>query len=62
MASLRNVYEKWGLSIVLVEQDVQLALEVSNRAYVLENGRIAKVGTSKELAQDPEILKLYLGI
>ncbi len=50
------------MSIVLVEQDVQLGLEISHRAYVLEAGRIVNSGRSKDLASDPEIQKAYLGI
>jgi branched-chain amino acid transport system ATP-binding protein len=46
----------------LVEQDVQLGLEFSHRAYVLETGRIVKEGRSDVLAEDPEIRKAYLGI
>jgi branched-chain amino acid transport system ATP-binding protein len=47
---------------VLVEQDVQLGLEISHRAYVLEAGRIVKSGRSEDLAGDPDIQKAYLGM
>ena len=59
---LKKIYEQRALSIVLVEQDVQLGLEISHRAYVLEAGRIVNSGRSKDLASDPEIQKAYLGI
>lgn len=59
---LKKIYEQRALSIVLVEQDVQLGLEISHRAYVLEAGRIVNSGRSKDLAGDPEIQKAYLGI
>ncbi len=59
---LKKIYEQRTLSIVLVEQDVQLGLEISHRAYVLEAGRIVNSGRSKDLAGDPEIQKTYLGI
>lgn len=50
-----------GLTILLVEQNAHLALSVSNRAYVLEQGRMMKNGASKDLAKDPEVTALYLG-
>jgi branched-chain amino acid transport system ATP-binding protein len=51
-----------GVSIVMVEQDVQTALEVSTRAYVLETGRITLAGPSNELLDDPKVKKAYLGV
>ena len=51
-----------GTSILLVEQDVLVALEAANRAYVLENGRVALSGPAGELAQNPEVRKAYLGV
>jgi branched-chain amino acid transport system ATP-binding protein len=50
-----------GTGILLVEQDAGAALEVAQRAYVLENGRIALSGPSTELADDPRIRAAYLG-
>jgi branched-chain amino acid transport system ATP-binding protein len=47
---------------VLVEQDVQLGLEISHRAYVLEAGRIVKSGRYEDLTGDPDIQKAYLGM
>ena len=60
--ALKNVYQEKRLSILLVEQDVHLCLELSGRAYVLETGRIARQGPCGELARDPQIRKSYLGI
>jgi ABC-type branched-subunit amino acid transport system ATPase component len=51
-----------GVSIVMVEQDVQTALEVSSRAYVLETGRFILAGPSSELLDDPKVKKAYLGV
>ena len=51
-----------GVSIVMVEQDVQTALEVSSRAYVLETGRFTLAGPSSELLDDPNVKKAYLGV
>ena len=46
---------------MLVEQNAGKALAVSDRAYVLETGRIVLSGTGKELAESPEVKKAYLG-
>ena len=51
-----------GTSILLVEQDVDTALTVAERAYVLETGRIALSGRAGELLADPRVQESYLGI
>jgi branched-chain amino acid transport system ATP-binding protein len=51
-----------GTSILLVEQDVLIALENSDRCYVMEGGEIVQSGGSKDLLDDPEIKTSYLGI
>ncbi len=51
-----------GIAIFLIEQDVQQTLEISDRAYVLENGRIVSEGKSRELLQNDRIKKAYLGL
>ncbi len=51
-----------GTAMLLVEQDVLVALEAAHRGYVLENGRIALGGAASELQRDPAIRKAYLGI
>ena len=50
-----------GVTILLVEQNANLALEVSSHAYVLETGRIAMQGESKQLRTDPRLKATYLG-
>ena len=52
---------KAGTTILLVEQNAQMALSVADRAYVLETGRITLSGTGTELAQSDEVKKAYLG-
>ncbi|MBE6727341.1 MAG: ABC transporter ATP-binding protein [Ruminococcaceae bacterium] len=54
-------YHKSGTTILLVEQNAEMALNIADRAYVLESGKITISGTGKELAQSPEIKKAYLG-
>ena len=51
-----------GTTILLVEQDVRRSLAMSDRGYVLENGRIVLKGTGEELLQGPEVKKAYLGL
>ena len=51
-----------GVTMLLVEQNVAMALEVAGRAYVLEEGRIAAVGSPAELRRRPEIRRAYLGL
>ncbi len=53
--------KKSGVTILLVEQNAGMALEVADRAYVLETGSIILSGTGKELAESDEIKKAYLG-
>jgi branched-chain amino acid transport system ATP-binding protein len=53
---------KEGTSILLVEQNAQMALSVANRAYVLETGSIVMSGDAKEIAANPDVKKAYLGI
>jgi branched-chain amino acid transport system ATP-binding protein len=60
LASLSGI-AAGGTAILLVEQDAGAALEVSHRAYVLENGRIAMQGSAGELATDPRVQAAYLG-
>jgi branched-chain amino acid transport system ATP-binding protein len=51
-----------GLAILLVEQNVVQSLALAQRAYVLENGRIALSGEAQALAQNPDLQKTYLGL
>ena len=52
---------KNGSTILLVEQNAQMALSVAHRGYVLETGRVVTTGTGEELIESPEIKKAYLG-
>lgn len=51
-----------GTTVLLVEQNALMALSIAHRAYVLETGSIVLSGTGKELLNDPEVMKAYLGI
>ena len=52
---------KQGTTILLVEQNAQMALSVADRGYVLETGKVALSGTGKELLASEEVKKAYLG-
>jgi branched-chain amino acid transport system ATP-binding protein len=51
-----------GVSMLLIEQNVNKALEIARRAYVLENGRIVAEGRPADLLARPEIRAAYLGL
>jgi branched-chain amino acid transport system ATP-binding protein len=51
-----------GVAILMVEQDVETALEISSRAYVLEAGHFILAGPSAELLDDPQVRRAYLGV
>ena len=54
--------KKTGMTLLIAEQQVPLALSVADRGYVLENGRIRLEGTPDELEQNPEVRRAYLGV
>ncbi|NLN65368.1 MAG: ABC transporter ATP-binding protein [Clostridiaceae bacterium] len=57
---IRDINEK-GTTILLVEQNASMALQIANRAYVMETGSITLTGTGAELMQSDDIKKAYLG-
>ena len=58
---VRKLNEEEGLTVLVVEQDARIALNASQRAYVLEVGRVALTGTSAELRDDESVRRSYLG-
>jgi branched-chain amino acid transport system ATP-binding protein len=58
---VRELNEKEGLTVLVVEQDARIALSVSSRAYVLEVGRVALAGSSDDLRENESIRRSYLG-
>jgi len=52
---------KTGTTIMLVEQNASMALSIAHRAYVLETGEVVLSGNAKELSENPEVRKAYLG-
>jgi branched-chain amino acid transport system ATP-binding protein len=62
IASVISGISRAGTGILLVEQNAAMALNLSHRSYVLENGVIAREGLSSDLLHDPAVRTLYLGI
>jgi len=60
LAALRSLNAE-GLTILLVEQNARQALDSTDRAYVIEQGRVVHEGVSSELAKDPAVIAHYLG-
>jgi branched-chain amino acid transport system ATP-binding protein len=50
-----------GVTVLLVEQDVHLALSIADRGYVMETGRIVHSGSARRLIDDPDVRRAYLG-
>ena len=53
---------KEGKTVLLIEQNASMALSVADRGYVLETGKVIMTGTGRELLENPEVKKAYLGI
>lgn len=62
LAAIDTIHREEGLAFLLVEQDVQIALERADRGYVLENGRIAMSGPARDLLHSEAVRTAYLGI
>lgn len=58
---IQKIYEERDVSILLVEQNAKLALSMSSRGYILENGKIALEGSGTELLNNEYVEKAYLG-
>jgi branched-chain amino acid transport system ATP-binding protein len=59
--NVREIAES-GVTVLLVEQHINRALELADRAYVLEEGSIALSGPADEMAGNEHVRKLYLGV
>jgi branched-chain amino acid transport system ATP-binding protein len=59
-AVVKRIRER-GVTVLLVEQNAHLALEIADRAYVLETGRIIMSGPARQIAGDPRVKAAYLG-
>jgi branched-chain amino acid transport system ATP-binding protein len=59
---IKRINEEQGTTIVLVEQNANMALQIANYGYVMENGKIVMEGESTDLIENPDIKEFYLGI
>ena len=59
---IRLINKEKGISMILVEQNAHMALEHSERTYVLENGRVTMQGPSKEIKSNVRVIEAYLGV
>jgi len=62
MSEKINEIRKRGVTVLLVEQDTQMAFELANRVYILEQGKIALEGEVKDVANNQYIKEIYLGM
>jgi len=60
--TIKQINQENGTSILLVEQNVSLALEIADYAYVMENGKIVMDGPAAQLRENPDIKEFYLGL
>ena len=58
---IERINKEENVTVLLVEQNANMALSIADRGYVLETGKIILEGTGKELLSNPEIKKAYLG-
>ncbi|ROZ68813.1 ABC transporter ATP-binding protein [Ramlibacter sp. WS9] len=61
-AILRRINQEDGVSVLLVEQNAKLALDLADTAYVIETGRVVLSGPSSDLRCDPAVRRVYLGV
>jgi len=59
---IKRINEEQRTTIILVEQNANMALQIAHYGYVMENGRIVMEGTSSELRENPDIKEFYLGL
>jgi branched-chain amino acid transport system ATP-binding protein len=58
---IRHIRDEVGIGVVFIEQNVELALRLADRGYVLESGRTILSGPSANLLQSPEVKRIFLG-
>ncbi|HOA77721.1 MAG TPA: ATP-binding cassette domain-containing protein, partial [Thermosynergistes sp.] len=61
-ALIQEIRDKFDRTILLVEQNAHMALQIADRGYILETGRIALSGPATELRKNPDVARAYLGM
>lgn len=59
---IKELNQRFKLPILLIEQDAEIALDICNRGYVMESGKIVLSGTGRALANEPKVKEIYLGM
>jgi len=60
--TVKEANEQLGLTILLVEQNAKMALEIANRGYIIERGSVVLEGKNEELKDNKQVKEAYLGI
>ena len=60
--TVKSLVTRESLTVLLVEQNVGEALDISDRAYILDHGSIVKGGSAQQLKDDPQIQETYMGL
>jgi len=60
--NISRINQEMKTTILVVEQNAKVALEVSNYAYIMESGKIVLEGTSEELKNNPDVKEFYMGV
>ena len=60
--NIQRVNREMGATILLVEQNAKIALDISQYAYIMESGKIVLEGTSQELQKNPDVKEFYMGM
>ena len=58
---IREIKEDLGITVLLVEHDMNLVMKISDRICVLESGKIIALGDPKEVKENPDVIRSYLG-
>jgi branched-chain amino acid transport system ATP-binding protein len=59
---IKKINEEQATTIILVEQNARMALQIAHYAYVMENGKIVMEGRAQDLVENPDVKEFYLGM